>query len=425
MVVKVKGTVSSEQLKAALSKLIKKYPLLRVKVSLDDNNIAWLTSDGVPENPVYEELRAADDTEAWIRKVSEEQRARFQLDKGPLVRFRLLSSPEGSELIINCHHAICDALSLTYLARDILFSVANPECTLEQAVSVTDTQKTRLPSSRFFDLHQRIFMKALNVLWRRNGISFSEADYQALHRKYWDKGKGNHTLSWGLTESQTSAFVNRCHKERVTVHSAIATAVVAAQRDVQGTRPAYLSNVSMPVDIRKRMSPPIGEAFGMYVSTVKADLSYAMETGFWPNVRRIHQRIKRRLTNSSVFLIPHKVNLVHPSLLDAVYFSKYGLLNSKIAAFILRMTGISRMNIGWEISNLGRCDLPVNYGSLRLESIVVPVYLSDYQAKCLRIVTVGGRMFFSFTFWEDLMDTFTAEKIRDTSMRYLSEATCW
>jgi len=224
-------------------------------------------------------------------------------------------------------------------------------------------------------------MKILNLLWRRNGISFTEADFKRLHQRYWGRGKRNQTLSWGLTERQTSAFVNRCRKENVTVNSAIATAVMAAQQDVQGTHPAYLRNVSMPVDFRKRLSPPAGEAFGLYVSTVKTDLRYALGTALWPNVRRIHERIKRRLTNHSVFMLHHRANLMHPSLIDAVYFSKYGLLHSKTASLLLRLTGIQRMNAGWEISNLGRCDLPVDYGSLKLESIIVPVFLSDYQEK--------------------------------------------
>jgi len=412
IVTRIKGAISSEQLETALSKLRKKYPLLRVKISLDNRNIAWLTSEGVPENSVHAELRAADDPDAWIRKVSEEQKERFQLDKGPLIRFALLNSAETSDLIINCHHSICDALSLTYLVRDILFSITNPEWEPAQVTDVPDTQKAGLPSPHGINLHHRIIVKILNILWRRNSISFSEADFQILHQKYWGKGKGNHTLSWELTESQTSAFVNRCRKENVTVNSAIATAVVAAQHDVQGTRPAYLHTVSMPVDIRKRLSPPVGEAFGLYVSTVKADLTYALG-------------IKRRLTNSSVFMLLHKANLLHPSLIDALYFSKYGLLDSKIASFLLRLSGIHRMNAGWEISNLGRCDLPINYGSLKLEAIILPVFLSDYQEKCLRIVTVGGRMFFSLTFWEDILDTLTAERIRDTSMRYVCGASCW
>jgi len=423
MVFRVKGTISSEQLDTALSKLRNKYPVLRVKISLDDSNIAWLTSEGVPGNSIHAERRAADDSDAWNRKVSEEQRERFQFDKGPLIRFVLLNAPESSDLIINCHHSICDALSITYLIRDILFSIANPEWEPARVIDVPHALKKGMPSPHGITFFHRIVTKMLNILWRRNGISFSEADYRTLHQKYWDKGKGNHTLSWELTESQTSAFVDRCRKENVTVNSAITTAVVAAQHDVQGAQ--KLHTVSVSVDIRKRLSPPAGEAFGLYVSTVRADLTYALGTSFWPNVRRIHKRIKRRLTNSSVFMLRHGANLAHPSLMDSMYFSKYGLLNSKIAAFFLRLTGIHRMSAGWEISNLGRCDLPVNYGALKLEAIIVPVFLADYQEKCLRIATVGGRMFFTFTFWEDILDTLTAERIRDTSMRYLNEASCW
>ncbi len=423
-VARIKGAISSEQLKTALLRLKGKYPLLGVKVSLDKVNIAWLTSEGVPEHLVRWEPRAANDPEAWIRKVNEEQKESFEFDKGPLVRFTLLNSGESSDLIINCHHGICDALSLTYLIRDILFAIANPEWEPELSLCPPDAKNKVLPSPRIDPFH-RVMMKVINALWKRSRVSFSETDYHTLHRKYWGKAKSNQTLSWGLTECETSALVNRCRKENVTVNSAIATAMVAAQQEVQGTRLAYQNTVSMPVDFRKRLSPPAGEAFGLYVSTVKADLSYARGTSFWPNVRRIHERIKRRLTDRSVFMMPRKANMLHPSLMDAVYFSKYGLLNSRIASLILGLAGIRRMNAGWEISNLGRCDLPVDYGSLKLESIIVPVFLSDYQEKCLRIVTVGGKMSFSLTFWEDILDTLTAERIRDTSMRYLCGASGW
>jgi NRPS condensation-like uncharacterized protein len=423
-VARLKGEVSSEQLRAALSRLKGKYPLLGVKVSLDDSGIVRLMAEGVPENSVRVEQVIAGDPEAWIRKVDEEQRERFEFDKGPLVRFTLLNSGESSDLIINCHHAICDALSLTYLIRDILFSVANPDWKPEPLARPQNESNGGLPSPRIDPFH-RIMMKVINMLWRKSHVSFNETDYEALHQKYWGHGKSNRTLSWGLTELETSALVNRCREEHVTVNSAIATAVVAAQRDIQGAgQPGYASTVSMPVSIRGRLTPPAGEAFGLYVSTVKADLTYARGDSFWPNVKRIHRRIKRRLTDGSVFLMMHKVNTLHPSLIDAMYFSKYGLLNSQLASLVLRLAGIRRMNVGWEISNLGRCDLPVDYGPLKLESIIVPAFLSDYQEKCLRIATVGGRMFFSLTFWEDILDTLTARRIIDTSMRYLNEASC-
>ncbi|NLE05543.1 MAG: hypothetical protein GX638_12185 [Crenarchaeota archaeon] len=39
--------------------------------------------------------------------------------RSPLIRFIVLNSNKSTELIILCHHVICDGLSLTYLAKDI------------------------------------------------------------------------------------------------------------------------------------------------------------------------------------------------------------------------------------------------------------------------------------------------------------------
>ena len=425
VVAQIRGFISSHQLEAVLHKLRRKHPLLGVRISLDHRNIAWLTSEGVPENLVHVEQRAAEDSDAWIHRVNEEQKFCFPLDKGPLIRFVLFNYPQNSHLIINCHHSICDGLSITYLIHDILSHTGNPGGRLESTVASVVTENTKLPASASISLFQKIRMKVLNRLWERKNISFSEDDYGALHHKYWSRLKDNSILSWGLTESQTSDFVSRCRKENVTVNSAIVTAFMAAQRNIQGTRPSYLSTVSMPVDIRNRFSPHIGEVFGLYVSSVKATFNYSMKTSFWSNVRKIHKRINKKLTDKSVFMLPQQTRYMHSTLIDSIYFIKYGLLRNKIASFFLRFSGVNKLNTGLEISNIGKYKFPVDYGSLKLEAIFVPVFLSDYQEKCLRVISVGRKMFFTLTFWDSIIDKITAEKIRDMSMTYLSRATGW
>jgi NRPS condensation-like uncharacterized protein len=425
VVAQIRGSISSHQLVAVLHKLRRKHPLLGARISLDSKNIAWFTSEGVPENLVHVEQRAEEDSDAWIHRITEEQKFRFPLDKGPLIRFVLFNYPQTSHLIINCHHSICDGLSMTYLIHDILSHTSNPDGRLESIVDPVVLKKTKSPASASISLFQRIRMKTLNILWGSQNISFSENDYGALHLKYWSQQKDNRILSWGLTESQTSDFVSRCRKENVTVNSAIFTAFVAAQRDIQGTSPSYLRTISMPVDMRNRLSPRVGEIFGLYVSSVRAKLNYSMKTSFWSNVRLIHKRINKKLTNKSVFMLPQQTHYMHSTLIDSIYFIKYGLLRNKIASFFLRFSGVNKLNTGLEISNIGKYKFPVDYGSLKLEAIFVPAFLSDYQEKCLRVISVGRRMFFTLTFWDSIIDNITAEKIRDTSMAYLSRATGW
>jgi NRPS condensation-like uncharacterized protein len=421
---RIKGTISAKQLSSALLRLRRKHPLLGVRISLDDSNTAWFTAQGVPQNSIDVKTKT-NNPDGWLKAASNEQQVRFPLDKGPLIRFVLCNSAKSSDLIINAHHSICDGLSITYLIRDILFAIANPQWEPELRLDPPIIEKTDLPPSFPFNPHQRIFIYILNKLWRRKKISFDEADYETLHRKYWSEQTNNRTLTWGLTKSQTSAFINRCREEHVTINNAILTALMAAQHDIQGAHPAYLHTVSMPVNIRNRLSRPIGEAFGLYVSSVSATLNYALRTSFWSNVREIQDRMKKRLTNRAVFLLHWQMDFLHPSLIDSIYFSKYGLLNNRVASFFLRLIGIRRVNTGLDISNFGRYDFPVSYGALELKAIIVPAFLSDYQEKCLRIITVGGKMFFTFTFRESILDLLTAEQIRDTSMKYLSQARAW
>ena len=56
-----------------------------------------------------------------------EYKIRFKLATGPLARFVLLQSDEISEILIICHHVICDGTSLAILARDLLLYVGNPD----------------------------------------------------------------------------------------------------------------------------------------------------------------------------------------------------------------------------------------------------------------------------------------------------------
>ena len=68
-------------------------------------------------------------------EIKNELKHRFDFEKGPLIRFTLLNQTETT-LIINCHHAICDGLSLMYLFKDIMKILEISDKLL--AVSVND-----------------------------------------------------------------------------------------------------------------------------------------------------------------------------------------------------------------------------------------------------------------------------------------------
>ena len=61
-----------------------------------------------------------------MRLCAEAAKTPYEFDVRPAIRFILVQSPDVSELIILCHHIICDGMSLAYLARDLLVHLGNP-----------------------------------------------------------------------------------------------------------------------------------------------------------------------------------------------------------------------------------------------------------------------------------------------------------
>ena len=62
----------------------------------------------------------------WIEVYHQACRVPFEFDKRPAIRFILVQSAAESELLIFCHHIICDGLSLAYLARDLMVHLGDP-----------------------------------------------------------------------------------------------------------------------------------------------------------------------------------------------------------------------------------------------------------------------------------------------------------
>jgi hypothetical protein len=402
-----------------------KHPFLAVRVPKCADKAACFVSAGVSNPPVRVTQLDTDDSDYWTDWIVEEQKTLLPLADGPLIRFGLFQSPETTVLTITGHHSICDGLSMVYLMRDILRCLAEPDDKPEPVLHPPVIGKDSMPRSTDLPFFHRFLIKAMNKMWNRTGKTFDEKDYMELHGTFWRDAGNNRTIYWELTKEQTSVLVRRCREEQVTVNSALVTAFLRAQREVQGTSHRYLRTVSLPVNIRNRVTPQVGEAVGSYFSSVKLPLEYKTGHSFWQNSRTIHAKIVRRLKDKHVFALLRQLDSLHPSLVDSMYFSKYGLLKDRIARFFLQMTGDHRMSTGLDVSNLGRHDFPVDYGPVRLEAVYGPTSSSDMQEKYLGIITIAGRMFFTFTFWEAILDVALAEEIRKVATGRLGESVDW
>jgi len=230
MVARIKGDVSESMLRDAVSKVRQRHPNLRVRIIEDADGEPWFTSEGAREISVEVVSRESDTH--WIRVVQESFQIPFEFDAQPAIRFILLQSPTTSELVILCHHIICDGLSLAYLARDLMAHLGDPTREVEVLPDPVPMDRENISEDVSVNAVVRFFINRTNKKWEEDKIVFDQEDYRNLNEAYWMHYR-HQLLCVELSEAQTLALVERCRNEEVTVNSALATAFAGAQAMVQ------------------------------------------------------------------------------------------------------------------------------------------------------------------------------------------------
>jgi len=437
MVARIKGDISESMLRDAVSKVQGRHPNLRVRIIKDENGDPWFTSDGAKEIPVEIVPRESDDH--WTGVVQESCQIPFEFDAQPAIRFILVQFPTTSDLIMLCHHIICDGLSLAYLARDLMHHLGDPAREVEVLPDPVPIDRDNLPEGVSLNAIVRFFINRINKQWEEDRIFFDQEDYRNLNEAYW-KFFHHKLFSVELSETQTSALVERCRKEGVTVNSALSAAVVGAQTMVQGEQPFH-SSISVAGDLRDRLPNPAGEAMGFYAGMVQLKYKYDRKVSFWENARELHRKVKPLITNKNLFKDFVPFCYLDPTILEAINFKKLGGLvpthsprYQKLSAFSERedtvlsilkrdkMDTLDRIFMGTAVTNLTRLDFPRAYGALELDRLIMHpggAFPLVNISLVLGAVTCAGKLSLVFEYAEEAVDTSTMTKIKDKTLEFL------
>jgi NRPS condensation-like uncharacterized protein len=437
MVARIKGNVSKDMLKNAVGKAQQRHALLRVRIKDDSDHGQWFTSDGVQEIPV--EIVPRESENDWIRIHAEASKIPYEFETRPAIRFILVQSPDVSELIILCHHIICDGVSLAYLARDLMVHLGDPSREVDVLPAPEPITLNNLPGDVSQSGLRKFFINRMNRKWAEDSVFFDQEDYEILTKTYWD----NYThkiFSIELSEAETSAFVARCRKENVTVTSTLTAAFSSAQSFVEGEKP-YHARTVIATSLRDRIPNPPGEGMGFYAAGVELKLKYNPKTSFWENARKFHKKIKPNFTNKKMFGQFLDWLYLEPTFLEAINFKKLGGLVSpdssryeKLSAFsrkedvVLRLLKRDKMEspdmmfMGPAITNLGRLDFPKTYSALELDRLIMQpggAFPLAHVNLVLGAVTCSGKLSLVVEYAEEAVDTTTMEKIKDKAMEFL------
>ncbi len=435
----VNGTIHEDDLIKVLKKVINIHPFMGVRVVVDSNHDAWFTDEGAA--PLSLKVFSRKFNRHWVDIVENEYNIPFDFESGPLIRFILLKSEEVSDLIIICQHSICDGISLTNIIQDILFLLINPETEVKRIDPI-------LPVSENFPavplrvklklLKNRLIMNRVNRKWDKQRVIFDEVDYRNIHEAYTQKYRYR-IITEELSESETSALVNWCHQNHVTVNSALSVALLAGKHHIRGES---MDNniIQIAVNIRDHLKKPAKTVFGFLASNIRFEFEYLPYKTFLDNVGLFHQKVLDELKENKA-LEPFIGNYTQPTLIDGVNFAVHGRCVSngfsrykKISQFIQNENNnavvISKQIInntpGLVMSNLGNIKTPKEYGSLKLDQLYVVGSSSPFSDLVVVVVTASGKLTLTLSYMELKDDDsnklgIEMEKIMHKSIEQLNE----
>jgi len=437
MVARIRGEVTERSLRTAVDQVKARHPNLSVRIVQDEDGDPLLTTEGAQEIPVVVVPRQSDDH--WASVVAESSRIPFEFETHPAVRIFLIQSPAESELVILCHHIICDGLSLAYVTRDILQQLGNPAREVEVLPDPIPIGLDNIAPDVSTSSIVRFFINRMNKQWDSEKILFDQADYRTLTSAYW--GRYTHqVLPIELSEDETTSLIERCRNEEVTVNSALAAAFVAAQAIVLDEKSLH-PGIGIGASLRDRLRVPAGEVMGFYAGIATLKHKYNHKAGFWENARNIHRKATSQYANKTLF--NDLLNWLHldPTIMESIHFKRIGVLvqaeadqSTKLFDFSQRadvissilkrdnMDSLDKIYWGTAVTNLTRLDFPTAYGDLELDRLIFkpgggfPLVTVNLVVGA---VTCAGKLSIVVEYVEDNIQFETMEQIKEKALECL------
>ncbi|AEU38337.1 condensation domain-containing protein [Granulicella mallensis] len=397
------GTFQENRLRNALARVQAKHPLLRCVVEEKTNGPCFVMQDQPAPIPLRVVERQSEDH--WQVETRREWTKPFTQEE-PLVRLVWLRGDGVHELILLAHHCICDGHSGIHLLHDLLRVYDEPEQELG-SYEALGTVEDLVPAEGLRDRKVRsqarrnvLILRTLSLL-KRLLPQKPAAPQVAPEQIYFHR--------WSVDRAAVEGLTERCRAENTTILAAASIAFMQAFRDVRGVK--ALNKTYTMVNAR-RFLPRLGTdaLFGLVpgVPLLMKDLPQPQEMGaesFWQRARSVKTAMTAQMDRLGAGLYATLLTL------EAMHDSYASMVTDTERAAVARHV---------TLSNMGRIDLPQQYGDFRLERIYSPlVMVSPTPANTVVLSSFGGVMEFAIISDEHSLPHMQATAIAERAMQIL------
>lgn len=392
---KIRGVLSEENLRHALAKVQAKHPLLTVSVQEDLKGQPWfITPVPMPEIPLRIVDRTSEDD--WMRESEKECSLRFDMQKGPLLRMVWIRSGVVSDLIMVCHHCICDGASIVTLFREILMLTDQPNLEIGHYDSFNTIED--LVPQMILDDKKNQRKGRITAAFLRLFLFFVPGKKKIP----WGR---DYTVRWKLDKASTAALIKSCKEERTTVHAALCAAFLWAFRQVKGEKAR--NQVFCPVNLRRYITEIKDDMLFGFASSTTLSLDKDPSLDFSSQVKKVNTRLSEKLENLKVYEEIMINEYYHPVV-------------KKLSQYL----STARGNNDLTFSNMGRLDIPKRFNSFEIETIHNPILIfKSANPNGIIASTFDEQMNFSFLSNDAYLSEEEAGAIRDKAMEAIKSLT--
>jgi hypothetical protein len=411
--VRVHGKISHDLLEAAAAALAAEYPVLRVAITADADgtNPSYLPST----RPIGIRTLTGDDVE-WQRQVDScELATSLDWHTGPLVRLVHIVGNSGDvhDLVLTGSHIVVDGFTVIWLIIRLLQHADR------LSRSPGDTQTFSRPAVGAPEDLLPARYRGVRGLARIASSVVADGLVTAITRPRRlrpetpvpPSQRRTRLLCRNLSGSQLDALIRRCHAEGVTVHGALAAAMVTAIGPLVAQKDSGWIGITSPIDTRAGAVPPVPfDEAGAFVSSLTPIVRFGGGRDLWSIARKVNRSLRRRVRFGQHLAAVNGVRYVAPASLDT---------SARVIARLERL-GVTS-NIG--LTNVGRLDfLPAQIGEWSLSGGQGAGSLSVAGYLLAAAGTVHGQLFWNFTYVDGIVSQPTAQRFADAAVATLLDA---
>ncbi|MBT6939605.1 MAG: hypothetical protein HN994_04355, partial [Candidatus Marinimicrobia bacterium] len=406
LVARITGKVDANKLQKAIDRIPQKHPLLGARVVFDAKNTAWFTMADA-EKPKLK-LRKRSSSALWFNELQKMQAEMFEPQQRPMADYMLIYDDEGADMIFIISHAITDGTAMVLLLRDLMNLYADPQLQPEQVIplQMSDYMAPAKPSLKRWITNQ--YVSKYNKQWLKDPHFFDWHDYKAINDAFWKKYTYG-SVFLELKEKQLTVLQQKCHNHEVSVGSAIALAFLAAHEELQGAFTGKKRAISIPFDMRRHATRPVGDLFSLCVGAFMFPFHYKAKRSFWDNARELNRLVKKNVKQlNSAYL---ELEYFDASFLDAFNVFAYPVIkrwnlirhtenlkrfaeDTKNPAFQIAKSYQEKVP-GTLFSNVGKINIPNTYGDLKISRLALPSVINENTKMLLVGATISNHLVFT------------------------------